>query len=622
MCGISGYLGKINFINTKKKNVKLTKIMKYRGPDGRGYYINKTKNNFFLGFFHSRLSIIDPSPRSNQPFLDDEGVIIFNGMIYNYEKIRKELQKLGKNFRTNSDTEVLLKFLNKYGPHKLHLLDGMWAFSYYNFKEKKLYVSRDRFGEKPLFYHKNSQNIVFGSNVEYILNIVNKKFEIQKNIIENYLKFGYRSLFSNIGEKTLFKEIKFLQPGRYLEINEKLEVKNRIFWDPKKTNTKKFLSYNNEAKRLSDTYKNIIKERMTSDFPVACLLSGGIDSASIASLVSKLKVKKNFQCFSTYSNDPKYDESKYIKKTIDKYNLKHTYVKVKKNNNKNLKLLSDIIDKTGNIIPTITSLLYSYLCNAIKKKKYKVLLTGVGGDEMFGGYYIHHLHYLKSLQLEKKNKLFLKSFYEWNIHTKKYIRSNHLKNFDNYSKYYNKIDLTSFESLHLKKYFKKYKVKKFTKKRYLKNFFKNELYNEIFSSSLPVQTYLADTIGMYYGLEVRCPILSPKLYELSFSYPNSFLIRNGFSKSIFRDSLKKDVHKNILEQREKIGFFKNIDEFFDFNDKKLLNIMFENKYINSLLNIKNVKMALLNKNKDNQISHLIFGILNCVYYLRKFKQYV
>ena len=127
---------------------------------------------------------------------------------------------------------------------------------------------------------------------------------------------------------------------------------------------------------------------------------------------------------------------------------------------------------------------------------------------------------------------------------------------------------------------------------------------------------------MYHGIEVRCPILSPKLYKLSFSYPNSFLIRNGFNKSIFRDSLKKDVHKNILEQREKIGFFKNIDEFFDFNDKKLLNIMFENKYINSLLNIKNVKMALLNKNKDNQISHLIFGILNCVYYLRKFKQYV
>ena len=136
MCGIFGYIGKTNFLNTKKKILLIKKLIEYRGSDSYGYLYKKINNNN-LCFLHSRLSIIDPSPRSNQPFSDDEGIISFNGMIYNYKSIRDDLQKIGVVFKTNSDTEVLLKFLNKYGIKNLSKLDGMWAFSYYNFKKKK-----------------------------------------------------------------------------------------------------------------------------------------------------------------------------------------------------------------------------------------------------------------------------------------------------------------------------------------------------------------------------------------------------------------------------------------------------------------------------------------------------
>ena len=164
MCGIAGYLSNQDLVVKKKDLTDLMNEMKYRGPDGNGTFKIKISKKF-LSFFHSRLSIIDPHKRSNQPLKDENGVIIFNGMIYNYVEIKKELISKGVKFCTNSDTEVLLKFLNIYGPEKLNLLDGMWSFAYYNFKKKKLVISRDRFGEKPLYLFKTKKYLIFGSNI-------------------------------------------------------------------------------------------------------------------------------------------------------------------------------------------------------------------------------------------------------------------------------------------------------------------------------------------------------------------------------------------------------------------------------------------------------------------------
>jgi len=151
MCGIAGFFGKknINFNISQIQNIK--KMMSVRGPDGFGKFFHP-EDKKKINFFHSRLKIIDPDKRSDQPFADKLGVLIFNGMIYNYVEIKKKLENNNVQFKTTSDTEVLLKFLNYYGSEKLDMLDGMWSFAYYNFKKKKLILSRDRFGEKPLFY--------------------------------------------------------------------------------------------------------------------------------------------------------------------------------------------------------------------------------------------------------------------------------------------------------------------------------------------------------------------------------------------------------------------------------------------------------------------------------------
>ena len=313
MCGIAGYFGKKILVRNRSHEKKIISIMRSRGPDGEGTYEDNEKNNSHLKLFHTRLSIIDPLKRSHQPFKDNEGVLTFNGMIYNFIPIREKLKKIGIRFFTNSDTEVLLKFLNLYGSERINELEGMWSFAYYNFKKKKLILCRDRFGEKPLYIYKNNYNFVFGSSVDYILNITNINHKIDKKQIELYLKNGFRSLFYNEKAKSFFKDIYTLEPGHYYEINRNLKIKKREYWHPKNIKISDQKNYFKEVKKLKKIYRETVMERTQADFPVACLLSGGIDSGSIACSISQKK-NSRMHYFSAFTKDKNYDESSLIKK--------------------------------------------------------------------------------------------------------------------------------------------------------------------------------------------------------------------------------------------------------------------------------------------------------------------
>lgn len=621
MCGIAGYFGKKILVRNRSHEKKIISIMRSRGPDGEGTYEDNEKNNSHLKLFHTRLSIIDPLKRSHQPFKDNEGVLTFNGMIYNFIPIREKLKKIGIRFFTNSDTEVLLKFLNLYGSERINELEGMWSFAYYNFKKKKLILCRDRFGEKPLYIYKNNYNFVFGSSVDYILNITNINHKIDKKQIELYLKNGFRSLFYNEKAKSFFKDIYTLEPGHYYEINRNLKIKKREYWHPKNIKISDQKNYFKEVKKLKKIYRETVMERTQADFPVACLLSGGIDSGSIACSISQKK-NSRMHYFSAFTKDKNYDESSLIKKIVQKKKIKHSFVKVKRDNTKNLKIINNIINKTGNLVPTASWLLFSYICEIIKKKKFKVVLTGTGGDEIFAGYYAHHLHFLQSLKVEKKEKSFKKNYNKWMKFITPFLRNKNLKDFDFYTKNYKKIDQSKFEYLSISKYFKNYDYQKIFEKRFMKDYFKNELYKEIFFSSLPPQIFATDSISMYHNIESRLPLLSKRLYDLSFSYPNNFLIKNAYNKAIFRDSLKTLMPGEVLKKREKVGFFKNIDEFFNLRSKNFQKILLENKFVNSFLNISKFKNMLIKTNKSNQECHLIFSVINLVLFLRKYKKYI
>ena len=225
MCGIAGYLGRKKI--SKKLIQKTLKLMKNRGPDNQSYKLYRVFDlNFYM--LHSRLNIIDINKRSNQPYIFKDHAIIFNGEIYNYLELKKDLKRKGVKFSTNSDTEVLLKSYLFYGLKFLKKLEGMWSFVILNRKNDQVLMSRDRFGEKPLFYSFEKNELYFGSEIKFIKSLSNKKFKIDDNHLFKYLFLGYRSINKNYD--TYFKKIKEFPKSSYLILNKNLKLNFKKYW--------------------------------------------------------------------------------------------------------------------------------------------------------------------------------------------------------------------------------------------------------------------------------------------------------------------------------------------------------------------------------------------------------
>ena len=283
MCGISGYIGP-NFIDNYTINRTLS-LMKSRGPDNQDSYENYTKeknlNNVYL--LHSRLSILDLDKRSNQPFLKENLVIIFNGEIYNYIEIRTKLIKLDHKFKTLSDTEVILEAFKRYGESCVKFFEGMWAFVIFDIKNNKIFCSRDRFGEKPFFYFFQNGSFYFGSEPKFIFSLMNKRMKPNLHKIKSGMYNGFRSLFKK--RESFFENLKELEPSSNLEINCKMNIDIKKYWrlyySPKKD------SLRNIQENIKYLINKSVKIRLRSDVPIAFCLSNGIDSSTLVSITKK-----------------------------------------------------------------------------------------------------------------------------------------------------------------------------------------------------------------------------------------------------------------------------------------------------------------------------------------------
>jgi asparagine synthase (glutamine-hydrolysing) len=605
MCGIAGYLGSNIFLPNNKLIKNCSKLMQRRGPDNVNHKIISNQNKSLL-LIHSRLSIIDPVKKSNQPMEDENGLLTFNGEIYNYIELKNSLKQKGYKFKTNSDTEVLLKMLSHYKENALNLLDGMWAFAYYNKKDQTLLLSRDRFGEKPLYIYRDKKNIFFGSNINYILSLTKIKPEINYSKIHEFLFGGFRTI--GLNEDSFFKNINNLKPSTFLKISQKgYEEKN--YWNFKKIKINDNLEYKDAKELIKNTFFESLNRRLRSDFPIACLLSGGIDSNSIIfSSIKKLNI--DMKCYSIGNKDKKYDESSIINDTQKKLDLNHNYVTTKKNFS--FSEIYKVILDGAYPISSITQLLYYYLNKKINEDKMRVLISGIGSDEIFAGYYPHQMYYLYSSQ---KKQNFNEVYSDWEKYIKPQVRNKSLNDFN-----YFKMQIKNQEHVFVANdtfpnNLVKYKNILIPKNKYFKDYFKNQLANDLFMHNVTTQLRDLDQISMYWGIENRSPFLSKDLFELAFSLKNSFLIKNGYGKRILRDSMKGTVSNKILKSRNKVGFNMNIQTLFNIKSKKFKNKIFQNEKLNNYLNLKEID-KILNKNKiNNPESHFLFSLLNVVTFL-------
>ena len=477
MCGIAGFVGK------KKIDEYLIdqtlKSMRRRGPDNQNYkkLVLNRKHHISSILLNSRLSIIDLNKRSNQPFSKHNLVISFNGEIYNYQQLKNSLEKFGYKFNTESDTEVILSGYHKYGLNFFKMMRGMWALAIIDKKHQKVVLSRDRFGEKPLYYFKDQNNFYFGSQISQISLLSGKKFRINSKQIFNYLCLGYRSL-SKFGYE-FFTNIKTVNQGSFVVFYKNRIIKKKYWklnYQPEQKKSEK-----NYIQQVKEKLINAIKRNTTSDVPVSLLLSGGIDSNIILAVVSKI-LKKKMMTFSIVDRDKRYDESNLIDASVKHSNVKNQKIYLKRINIQEfIKDLRKKINYNSKPLYTTTSYISSKLHNKIKEKGFKVALTGAGADELFAGYYDHGLHFLKEVE-KKKFKSELKS---WKKNIFKHVRNPHFKNYKRFLKNNYYTDHVFFTNDNLKSLIKKRAYSNFSDKKFCSDTLRNRMLNQLFYETIP-----------------------------------------------------------------------------------------------------------------------------------------
>lgn len=634
MCGLAGFIKNdisINPVNAENLAIKMSKLLKHRGPDNQSFW--KSFDNEIY-FSHSRLSILDLSNRGNQPMASKSGryVISYNGEIYNHMKIREVLnQNAFNSWSSTCDTETLIEAIEVLGIEKtLNLIEGMFAFSLWDKKEKTLYLARDRFGQKPLYYGFVNSSFVFGSELNVIKCFPKFNKKISNDALNLFLNYSY------IPEPySIFENIYKLKPGEVLKINlSKVDYKNRS--DLKNLVEKKKWFNIHKAKKIDYDLKNLnncvdfldnllkksISQTLVSDLPVGSFLSGGVDSSLVSAIAQKLSNKK-IETFSVGFENDDFNEAVYAREVSNHIKSNHNELIISSEKIDNV--FSSIIDVYDEPFADSSQIATSIISN-FAREKVKVVLTGDGADELFGGYnrylYIDQI-WQKTLYLPVKvkktigaiiSKLNTKNLIIFlNIINNFFYRKNKFPQFENKIEKISRVLLNSNSQLDM--YFSLLKVDNdniHLKNRSLEYYYENELKkinnenstnDQLKMMRIDQMFYLTgdilhkvDRAAMNIGLETRIPFLNYEIYNFSRNIPFEFIIKNKKTKFIIKELSKRYLPEKVYKRR-KMGFSIPLNSWIKKNSKKFISDFENDKdQFNSLnLNLK----SILNKFNDH-----------------------
>ena len=548
MCGIVGiYSRDIDREQVKKA----ADVMQHRGPDGFGYFFG---DNIALG--HRRLKIIDLSENAKQPMCNEnqDMWIVYNGEVYNFKEIRQELEQKGHQFKSNSDTEVVLHAYEEWGESCLGKFNGMFAFAIWNSRNQELFLARDRAGVKPLYYYLDRNKFIFASEIKAILEFdVEKK--LNKPILWDFFNYGILA-----GDETLIENIKTLPPAHYFILkNNKITAKK--WWDFE------FAAENKpESAWISELRSQImqsVQKRMVSDVPIGAFISGGIDSACIVACMKKFS--ENVKTFYVCSGDS--EERKSAELTAKYFNTEHSEIFVSAN--EFAEEMKEMIWHYDMPLPW-PSAIPLYFVSKLSHGKATVVLTGEGSDEIFAGYRRYSLlkrtteinNKIKFLPQFARNSSFnLSSFLFKDVRYRKNIEIL-LKGFN--FEYATGVNAITSEREKLLKNLPKDKVLQsqiaalFNEKQ--ADFVSRLLY-------LDFKTYLAellvkqDKMGMAASIEARTPFLDYNLIELAAKIPSNLKLKGNTGKYIFKKAMETILPKEIIWQKKK-GFPVPIEKWF------------------------------------------------------------
>jgi len=567
MCGICGI---INFDQKPVDDLKIGKMMskiKHRGPDDEGKFIDGSN-----GFGFVRLSILDLSLLGHQPMFDDSDryMIVHNGEVYNYVELREELKKAGYAFRSNTDTEVILKSYIHWGEYCLHKFNGMWSFCIYDRKTKEIFISRDRYGIKPFYYYLDDTLFLFASEIPAILSVLPGKSKENNQAIFDYLVFNR----TDQTEQTFFRNIKKLQHGHNIKIRSDIQLFSHSFeinrWydlPSRVATTDPFNSFS----EFRDLFSSSVGLRLRSDVPVGVCLSGGLDSSSIVSILLEDYDKKDLNTFSAvYGEGKRGDESSFIKSY--KNNIRSMHFTTP-NAETLLNDKDNFITAHAEPIPS-TAPYAQFKVMELAKKNVVVTLDGQGADEMLAGYHYFFGFYYKDLL---KRIRFLRLLSELIRYLKLHRSSYGLKTFLYFL-------LPTALRTPVRVGEKGYLLDSFVDRYSYNNAIAGNLYNadclnqallNHFEYKLEHLLKWEDRNSMFFSLESRVPFLDYRLVEKTLAVNSDSIINKGWTKYILREAMKGILPEDIRLRKDKIGFLTPEDEWFRENSFQ--------KYINDLL---------------------------------------
>jgi len=527
VCGIFGAISFAAPFSDKDLDnfIGATDVVAYRGPDNRDFFVSNDKK---LYFGHRRLSIIDLLPEGNQPLTMDGLCIIYNGEIFNYLELRKELEDSGYVFRTNTDTEVILRTYQKYGPSGFEKFNGMWAFAIFDSVSKKLILSRDRFSVKPLYYLKTNDRMFFSSEIKQLLAFLEEK-EVNERQMFIFLQQG----ITDYDEDTFIKGIKRIKAKHNLIVDlNNGTIKYEKYWDYQFIEIPDFDS-------AIDYFRNLffdsVRLRLRSDVKVGALLSGGLDSSSI---VAASNTFSPIESYSVVTKEKEYSEEKYINILTQKLGVP---------NRKLYFLPSQVFEN----LPIVLyhqdepfagmSIVAQYMIfNKIKQETdVKVVLSGQGGDEVLMGYLKYYFMYLQGL-IKKGELLRLGTEIVSSFVNRTALWQFDLRVGKRYLGSLSKLSFVSPQDFGLEPI---WQAKSLRDRQIL----------DIDKYSVPILTRYEDRNSMANSIEVRNPFLDHRLVNFCLSLPDSYKIGKGWSKFILRQSMH-ELPQEIRWRRDKKGF--------------------------------------------------------------------
>lgn len=531
MCGIVGVFNLDGNSFSMTKLAEMASQLDHRGPDGEGFYLKES-----IGLAHKRLSILDTSSKGSQPMTSKDGkwVVVFNGCIYNYKELKEELREKGHYFISGSDTEVIVEGLSAYGPSFFEHFNGMFAIGAWNTEEKTLYLSRDRFGVKPLYYWFNGKTLVFASEIKAILKHPQYEIDIDLSALNEY--FTFQNVFSF---NTLFKGVHMLPPANTVKINKHSTfVKHNSWWDYDFTKTDENMDFEYARAETKRLFEQAVTRQMIADVPVGSYLSGGMDSGSITAVASnQVDRLSTFTCGFDMSEvtgrEANFDERRDAELMANYFKTEHF----------------EQVMNAGDIRWSLPRLVYhledlrvgmsypNYYISRLASKFVKVCLQGTGGDELFGGYPWRYYKVFDSLNHED----FLDQYYEFwqrlvpdeekaDLFTQNVLSEIDLdaprKVFERVFKFNSKLKYDSPEE-HIN----------------------NSLYFEI-KTFLPGLFLVGDKLAMANGLEERFPFMDNDLVDFAMTVPVKHKLGN----------LEKEIRKIDENQEKKKKVYREFDD--------------------------------------------------------------